>query len=68
MSQMLNKKASVRMAWLDCNADPNLLAMKTLFLMGIKSDRGFQRYAKEIFKQSTAAEAYLQATGKDYPE
>lgn len=33
-------------------------------LMGIKSDRVFQRYTKGIFKQA-AAEAYLKAIGED---
>jgi integrase/recombinase XerD len=34
-------------------------------LMGIKSDRVFQRYTKGVFKQA-AAEAYLQAIGEDH--
>jgi integrase/recombinase XerD len=33
-------------------------------LMGIKSDRVFQRYTKGVFKQA-AAEAYLKAIGED---
>ncbi len=33
-------------------------------LMGIKSDKVFQRYTKGVFKQA-AAEAYLKAIGED---
>ena len=36
-------------------------------LMGIKSDRVFQRYTKGVFKQA-AAEAYLKAIGEDEDE
>lgn len=36
-------------------------------LMGIKSDRVFQRYTKGVFKQA-AAEAYLKAIGEDEEE
>jgi integrase/recombinase XerD len=36
-------------------------------LMGIKSDRVFQRYTKGVFKQA-AAEAYLRAIGEDSNE
>ncbi|MEP0873852.1 tyrosine-type recombinase/integrase [Trichocoleus desertorum AS-A10] len=36
-------------------------------LMGIKSDRVFQRYTKGVFKQA-AAEAYLQAIGEETDE
>jgi integrase/recombinase XerD len=36
-------------------------------LMGIKSDRVFQRYTKGVFKQA-AAQAYLQAIGEGEAE
>ncbi|MEP1080355.1 hypothetical protein NDI52_33910 [Leptolyngbya sp. PL-A3] len=36
-------------------------------LMGIRSDRVFQRYTKGVFKQA-AAEAYLRAIGEDNEE